>query len=325
MKIPIKRLIINILYKLGYFNGLHSLQRDIYKILCYHRFVPDDSESSVSKKYLKVSELEKQLNFIAERFDIKSLEQCIKDFKQNGQWGENTLSITIDDGYQDFYRYAYPIFKKKKIPATVFLIYDFIENQNWLWQDKIKYALRKSTKSRLINDPIFGTLLFYDYQQTLQCQLSLYYQFAELSPMRRKHLINLLLDKLNVQLPDNPPSDFTSLNWMQIKEMAENGISFGAHTVNHEVLTTLNDQELEFEIQESKLRIEERLGSIIYTFCYPHGRADRRVIRAAKQAGFAGAVHKKGANNLHSELFSLDRLFIEEQPMHLFVNSIYRY
>ena len=62
------------------------------------------------------------------------------------------------------------------------------------------------------------------------------------------------------------------LTWDQIKEMAENDISFGAHTVNHPVLSRIPLNKAEYEIVESKKRIEENIGKPVTSFAYPFGK-----------------------------------------------------
>lgn len=62
------------------------------------------------------------------------------------------------------------------------------------------------------------------------------------------------------------------MNWQEIKEVAEEGISIGAHTVSHRILSTLSDREVEKEIIESKNEIEQRLGKSVISFAYPVGK-----------------------------------------------------
>jgi peptidoglycan/xylan/chitin deacetylase (PgdA/CDA1 family) len=59
------------------------------------------------------------------------------------------------------------------------------------------------------------------------------------------------------------------LNWTRIKELKNNGVSFGSHTMKHLQLNTLFDLEIEHEIKHSKEIIEDKLGAVINTFSYP--------------------------------------------------------
>lgn len=81
------------------------------------------------------------------------------------------------------------------------------------------------------------------------------------------------------------------MNWDQIKEINSSGlVSFQSHSVNHSDLISLNDAQLNYQLIESKRVLEENLGRIVNTFCYPYGRSDERVWQAAKKAGYIGAV-----------------------------------
>ena len=53
----------------------------------------------------------------------------------------NSVLLTVDDGYQDFYNLAFPILKKYEVPATVFFTTDFIDKRIWLWHDLLNFGL----------------------------------------------------------------------------------------------------------------------------------------------------------------------------------------
>jgi len=81
------------------------------------------------------------------------------------------------------------------------------------------------------------------------------------------------------------------LTWDQIREMNSSGlISFQSHSVNHLNLTALSDEQLKFQLIESKKVLEAQLGKAVNTFAYPYGASDQRVWNAVKKAGYVGAV-----------------------------------
>jgi len=94
------------------------------------------------------------------------------------------------------------------------------------------------------------------------------------------------------------------MNWDQVKELADSGIDFGSHTVNHPDLTSVAPEEVERELAESKHEIEQRTGQSVRHFCYPYGKWNPAVRDAvAKQyrsacSTIAGTVRKTGDKGL---------------------------
>ncbi|MDP1817569.1 MAG: polysaccharide deacetylase family protein, partial [Leadbetterella sp.] len=66
------------------------------------------------------------------------------------------------------------------------------------------------------------------------------------------------------------------LTWNQIAELSDKGISFGSHTVTHPDLSSLNSNDLEYEIRQSKETIEDKIGKSIDTFSYPFKFPDKK-------------------------------------------------
>lgn len=60
------------------------------------------------------------------------------------------------------------------------------------------------------------------------------------------------------------------LTWSQVRELANSGIEFGSHTVTHPQLKTLQEKEIQYELQASKDSIEQQLGRSVTSFAYPY-------------------------------------------------------
>jgi len=59
------------------------------------------------------------------------------------------------------------------------------------------------------------------------------------------------------------------LTWQDVRELHDQGISFGSHTVSHPDLRSLEPEEIDYELGYSKERIEQTLGTSIRSFSYP--------------------------------------------------------
>lgn len=78
------------------------------------------------------------------------------------------------------------------------------------------------------------------------------------------------------------------LNWEQVRELAEEGFAFGAHSHTHPVLTEVSPAEAEREIEQSRREVEAATGRAAEFFCYPYGQLNPSV-RTLVQKHFVGA------------------------------------
>lgn len=75
----------------------------------------------------------------------------------------------------------------------------------------------------------------------------------------------------------------------QIFEMSESGlVKFGSHTKSHKDLSTLDEDQVRYELEESKKALEELLGYEVKSFAYPVGGYNDSVVKIASEIfGFA--------------------------------------
>jgi len=104
-------------------------------ILCYHWF--NDAEQpgqSVAPEFgISSAKFSKQMRYLAENgYTSISVDDLINYLERDSKLPPRPVLITFDDGYEDFYRYAYPALRENNLKATVFLITDYINGSN-LW------------------------------------------------------------------------------------------------------------------------------------------------------------------------------------------------
>ena len=121
----IKRIIRTSLHASGAVKAVRSFKRRNLRILMYHQFSPDRKT------------LAEQCEHMRRYYQPVSLTSISESLETGRPLPPNSIAITVDDGYRDFFLHAYPVFLEYQIPATVFLVSDFLDEKLWLWWDQI--------------------------------------------------------------------------------------------------------------------------------------------------------------------------------------------
>jgi peptidoglycan/xylan/chitin deacetylase (PgdA/CDA1 family) len=66
------------------------------------------------------------------------------------------------------------------------------------------------------------------------------------------------------------PTGVPCLRSAEVKQLAQQGVEFGSHTVSHSRLVDLSIRELERELADSKSHVEDLIGSPVGLFSYPY-------------------------------------------------------
>lgn len=114
------------------------------------------------------------------------------------------------------------------------------------------------------------------------------------------------------------------MNWEQLKEMVESGMTIGSHTASHVPLSTLSDSQIKQELYESKMQLESKLNIKINYISLPHGDYDKRLESIAKKVGYKAVFtsEPKYLDN-RDDSFFIGRLEMrKEYDMHYFISTV---
>ena len=95
-------------------------------VIMYHRF-GDSRYPSTNIKKEQFSKHIKEL--LKPKYNLISLKKALRAINDIELVKDRSVVITIDDAYSSVYSYAWPIFKKHKIPFTLFISTDVIDNK----------------------------------------------------------------------------------------------------------------------------------------------------------------------------------------------------
>ncbi|MEM7353670.1 MAG: polysaccharide deacetylase family protein [Acidobacteriota bacterium] len=249
------------------------------------------------------------LRHLQRRFEIVPLAAAV-DRLTAGHLDRDLLTVTFDDGYAGNYEAAWPALRDAGVPATIFLTTGFLDGEG-IWVDFARRALAAvGRQSQALADGFVE-----DLRQALgswsatESIDTVVRRLKYLPPKRRQRALRALRQADLDLAPAARP-----LSWDQVREMQAGGIEFGAHTVTHPILSTLEPTAQESEIRRSRRRIAEATGHEPTTFAYPNGSAkdyDRHTLEIIGHLGFAAAcTTRRGSNRSGCDLRTLQRLGI---------------
>lgn len=212
------------------------------KVLVYH-------------KVLDKIQFEKQIQYLKRKFEIISPGLMEEFFNKEKAIPENGLMITFDDGDSSLYKNAFPILKREKIPAIIFVITDLIESHNPFWWDEIEYLLGEEEGNNKV------------------------WEVKTWPNKKREQYIEKLRSHSNKE-----SLRYSQLSFSELKEMQEAGIFIANHSHTHPMFDKCNDAELEKELFDSTIKLKEHDFNFDY-FAYPNGNYSERAEIKLKEFG----------------------------------------
>lgn len=209
-------------------------------ILMYHA-VSDDCWG-IPQLFVSPKKLEEQLQYLQENG------YTTVTFEDLGRIGEieKPMMLTFDDGYSDNYTELFPLLQKYNAKATIFLIYNML--------DQLPYYLTKE----------------------------------------------------------------------QVKEMNASGlVSFQCHTMSHPNLDSVEREQQEYELIQSKLELTRLLGKEVFAVAYPSGKWNESSIELTKEQYQFGLLSRGGCYETGDDPAKVSRYYVRRATtLNEFINMI---
>lgn len=241
----------------------------------------------------------KQIAFIRKHFEIEPTSVLLQKL-QDSALVRNSAAIHFDDGFSSYANLSLPFLKEQNITSTVFLVNSVVDGDIPI-RNKIVFCINIGEKEKL--------------QKLLQAYIRKNYdEKADLTVMSTTKLLSWMKNNITAEMEyiindiynscrslHKGPSPF--MDEKAVLKLKDNPyVEIGSHTINHPMLSRLDENEQRKEIVDGHTKLEELLGCRLKYFAYPHGgqahfnETSRHIIREYKRlisfSGYGGLNYK---------------------------------
>jgi peptidoglycan/xylan/chitin deacetylase (PgdA/CDA1 family) len=192
------------------------------------------------------------------------------------------FAITVDDGVGETVRSLTRLFQARGWPATFYIATNYLDSKDGMgfqwWRNLLPFLPPRKIelKDRVIDLSRQGSLR--DFSRELEVMW--HSQRMETYLPITLELATLVAREMGVSIDTlRPPEPIT---WAEVNQISrDESIRFESHGVSHAAMSTLNDDELTFEMKYSRDLITQHTGRHCRHLAYPFGSSRSIGMRAA--------------------------------------------
>ena len=282
-------------------------------VVCYHGVRADDDPER-HWLLLAQSEFARQIEFLAANYRCLSLDDGFAEL-QAGTLRAPTVCVTIDDGYLNSRTHALPVLQRHRVPAVIYLPSALIDRGELPWLVRLELAFRdtQATAVDLSRLGLGRAVLASDADRD-RVGRDVVLALKELPDAAAAEWEDEITRTLG-QPRSALAAPWRIMTWDDVRDVGRSGlVTFGGHTVEHRLLSRLDDAGVEREIIDSVRAVSAATTAVSRTFAYPVGRPidfDARAQAAARRAGCVAAVSTiEGLNDGAVDPYALRRLSV---------------
>lgn len=255
---------------------------DLLATLTYHRVAPaTDLVGAPSLVSASPSAFEEQVAYLARRFRVVGLDDVLEARERRRPIGRRAVLLTFDDAHRDFGAYAWPILRRHRLPATLFVPTAYPDApEATLWWDWLYEALAHAPEGTVLELPGGSVRL------TGPTGRADAFRRVRNEVKRRPHDEGMALVReiAGERLTTEPPRG-TVHGWDELRALAADGVTLAPHSRTHPLLDRIEVDRLDAEIAGSREDLAREIGAAPPAFAYPSGATSPAVREAVARAG----------------------------------------
>jgi peptidoglycan/xylan/chitin deacetylase (PgdA/CDA1 family) len=289
----LKHAVYPALHQIGWLD--HIMPPGGYAVVNYHGVVPSDhsvAEIFLDGNLVRPEIFRRQLRFLNAHYNVVRPEDFRAWIEQGKQLPPRAVLVTCDDGLVNTVTDMLPVLQSESVPCLFFVTGASCRDKpGMLWYEELYHLMRAK--------PLDGLSLQLpseedtDPAEGFQARWwSTVRRASRLSARARADWMGLVRSRCDPTPVVRSEKRWRLVNIAELRALAEAGMTIGAHTLSHPVLSLCSEQEARHEIRESKNDIERVLGRPVWAFAYPFGNPStmgEREVGLAREAGFACA------------------------------------
>jgi len=267
--------------------------------------------------------LDEQIKALRRRFTFISPSEALDVIENKVTPKEPLALLTFDDGYRDNLTQAYPVLASHGLKAIFFVVTSYLESPQVPWWDRLASLVRVITlKNNSTNIALHDTRILEATPHNLKGSIKQVLEsFKACSPSDQQEFesyLRKLAGLSSTQPHSNDHFDNVGdgtgemglmMSWEDVKTLHGAGMSIGAHSHTHRILSGLDKASQQQEIRSSKRFLENHLTSQVDFLAFPDGRREAfnsETMREAQDAGFRAAFSFYGGTNLAGNIRPFD-------------------
>ena len=326
VRYAVKAAIAYVLYGLGILDLWRARAlRGRAVVLMYHRVLSDDARAHTGSHpgyVVANATFARHMACVKRRFTVLSERTFVQHLDDQRPFPDSSCLITFDDGWHDNLTHALPALRAHGLPAVVYLPVNFIGTRRRFWREGLTHLLLEAVRrvhadgaNRACLEPVLRAQGFEDLLALPDGDP----RPAVVEAVQREAHRRVddggrgaLECALGVDAASLDAVD-TFLSWDEVRMMAAEGVSFGAHGVEHRLLAALPAAEADREVRESMRVVAEQLGVPALGFSYPNGSVTPAVRDMVEAAGYRAAfTTEPGTVDVRDDRFMLKRINVHE-------------
>jgi len=280
-----------------------------YAVVNYHGMLPAGASTGdlpLDGTLVHPEAFRQQLQFLKTHYHVIHPEEFRASIEERKPLPSRSVLLTCDDGLVNAFTEMLPVMQSENVSCLFFVTAESCTDQpGMLWFHELYHLMRINPLIGMDQD------LPTDEESAASPQSdfhSIWWSTVKKASRWDRTTRAAWLDRVRAScssmrssmgnsMESSAVSSASDRQWRlmgtaELKQLTEAGMTIGAHSLSHAVLSLCSDEEARSEIQDSKIQLERALGRPVWAFAYPFGygfTVGERELRMAQESGYSCA------------------------------------